>query len=63
MSTHEPLRPLLKITAVAEILGISKTQAYDLVHKQGLAMHISPRGLRVDGEVLRQWITSRQTKS
>jgi predicted DNA-binding transcriptional regulator AlpA len=59
MSSNEPLRPLLKITDVAEILGISRSAAYDLVRREGVSLYISPRGLRVDEEVLRDWIASR----
>jgi predicted DNA-binding transcriptional regulator AlpA len=53
------VKPLLRIRDVAEILTISRSSAYDLVNKEQLGIRVGERSLRVDEDVLRQWITSR----
>ena len=55
----EEYPPILHVSDLQEILGISRDTAYKLVHKKGFpARIISPRCIRIDKNELCQWLST-----
>lgn len=63
MPTTEP-RPLLRMPAVAQRLGIALRTAYSLV-EDGLlpSVRVSRRGVRVDPQDLEDFVASRRSEA
>jgi predicted DNA-binding transcriptional regulator AlpA len=56
LETEEPL--LLKVAEVARLLSVSRSEAYEIVHRHLKPVTLGKSGLRVYKPVLLEWIES-----
>jgi len=62
-SDWDTLPPVLKVGDLAKFLGIGKSSAYELTHRQDFPVIRLGRVIRISRDGLRKWIEKQEQKA